>query len=386
MSLAETLKKKGVQLPGKSRKEPLWKGPESEDENGGITFSMLSKFLCCRERFRVSYIEGLKPTDVFSHRTEYGSMWHACEEALAKQTGLSWFNALKDYTVECCKKYPYSQEEIRHWANVCRIQFPLYVDYWSKHKDVTSRTPLLQESVFKIPYRLPSDRVVYLRGKYDSVDLIGNGKDKGIYLQENKTKGQINQQQIMRQLKYDLQTGIYLVALERTDWTKVFDVMSDKSPINLFKGGNRIKGVRYNVIRRPLSGGKGTIIRKKATKNHPAETKEEYYGRLATYIKEEPGEYFMRWTVSITPEDITNFRKRCLDPILEELCLWYNMVTTRGDPFSSSNNKLHWLHYQFPFGVFNTTLEGGVSDIDEHLDNGSEVGLHRVDSLFNELK
>ncbi len=380
-NLSKVLKAKGVKLPGTGRDKPLWDGPESDTDNGGITFSSLSRYLCCKERFRIAMIEGLRPTELFSHRAEYGQMWHTCEEALAKEG--KWFDALSKYLVECCKKYPYSQEEIRHWANVCRIQFPLYVDYWSKHKDVTSRTPLLQEHVFKIPYRLPSGRVVYLRGKYDSVDLIDLGKSPGIWLQENKTKGQINQQQITRQLKYDLQTGIYLVALDEAQTTMDFE----KGPvIQEYLEKTPIKGVRYNVIRRPLSGGKGTIVQKKATKNHPAETKEEYYGRLATYIKEEPGEYFMRWTVSITPEDIANFRKRCLDPILEELCKWYEMVVAHNDPFSPSNNREHWLHYQFPFGVFNTTLENGISDLDEYLDNGSEVGLHRVDSLFNELK
>src|SRR4051794_6290554 len=58
---------------------PLWKGPEED----GITFSLLSQFLVCRERFRVRVIEGLSAGGGFNHRIEYGSMWHTCEEALA---------------------------------------------------------------------------------------------------------------------------------------------------------------------------------------------------------------------------------------------------------------------------------------------------------------
>ena len=65
MSIADKLK--GVKLPqSKKRNTPLWKGP-TED---GITQSLLSRFLVCRERFRLKVIEGLAPEDRFSHYRE----------------------------------------------------------------------------------------------------------------------------------------------------------------------------------------------------------------------------------------------------------------------------------------------------------------------------
>ena len=70
---------------------------------------------------------------------------------------------------------------------------------------------MLQEQVCDVPYNLPSGRVVRLRGKFDSVDLI----DGGIYLQENKTKGDIDKIQVERQLSFDLQTLMYSVALHK---------------------------------------------------------------------------------------------------------------------------------------------------------------------------
>src|SRR5688572_23342153 len=105
---------KSIDTLKKGRGSPLWKGPESDDPNGGITFSALSRFLCCRERFRLVMIEGLRPADGFNHKIEYGQMWHACEEAHAAAGTKSYsgplpMGALRDYAQDLCKQYPMSQ-------------------------------------------------------------------------------------------------------------------------------------------------------------------------------------------------------------------------------------------------------------------------------------
>lgn len=174
MSLEQMLKGRAIPKPRTKRTGPLWKGPEQD----GITFSMLTRFLSCRERFRLYAIEGLRPVEQFNHRIEYGQMWHVCEEAVARDPlppdhmGSPWFQALMVYCKELCRKFPLSQDQVDHWYNVCKVQFPLYVDYWSQHPDVINRVPLLQEQVFDVPYKLPSGRIVRLRGKWDSVDLV----------------------------------------------------------------------------------------------------------------------------------------------------------------------------------------------------------------------
>ncbi len=345
---------KSVVIPeNKPRTEPLWKGPEVD----GITFSMLSRFLVCPERFRLRVIEGLKTVDEFNPKIEYGQLWHTCEEAHAKK--VPWEQPLQDYCKKLCLKYRNQQEGVLHWYNICLKQFPVYVDYWSKHKDVIERQPLEQEKVFDVLYQLPSGRKVRIRGKRDSVDLIGKGKSAAVYLQENKTKGQINEQQITRQLTFDLQTMMYLTVLEY-----------EKPYVQ------RIGGVRYNVIRRDCP-----IRRHKATKNKPEEEPVDFYNRLENdYFLANPEEWFMRWRVEVLPQDIRRFRKECLDPILERLGQWYDEVTEEGDPFTATG-----IHYRHPFGVYNSLNEGGSSDLDEYLMTGSEVGLQRVDSLFGEL-
>lgn len=369
--------------PKSTVKEPLWKGPEVD----GITYSMLCGFLSCRERFRIKVIEGLKVNMGFNHYIEYGHMWHLCEEVLAefpndKSNPPKWQVKLKEYCTNLAKKHPHDQEKINQWYQCCKIQFPLYVDYWKKHPDVKERTPLYQEYSFNVPYVLPSGRTVRLRGKFDSVDIIGKGKTAGIYLQENKTKSDVYAPQLLRQLTFDMQTMIYLTALgemqnEEGQGGDPLDALCQYD----------IKGVRYNVVRRPMSGGKGSIKKHKAkqTKNKftPEETDEQFYGRLAKILKENVEEQFHRFKVEVTHGDIEKFKRECLNPILENLCAWYKLVTQH-DPFKPPIGQipLHWRH---PFGVKNSLDEGYASDLDNYLATGSTVGLQKVERLFGEL-
>lgn len=358
------------------RKEPVWQGPEKD----GITQSLLSRFLVCRERFRLLVVEGLKPVDQFNHRVEYGNMWHVCEEEYAKRGGSTgWCDIIKRLKTYCqmlCKKYPLQQEQVQHWYNVCKTQFPIYVDYWAKHSSKEKRTHLLQEQTFDVPYKLPSGRLVRLRGKWDGIDLVGKGRNAGVYLQEHKTKGDINEQQMKTQLQFDLQTMFYLVALA-----------ADMNSGKMIEANYLLAGIDYNVVRRPLSGGKGSIRRHQATSRKPEETPEHFYARLGDIIKEDPEYYFMRWKVEITPEDLERFKREFLDPILDQLCDWWEWVVDWvPKPFKRNVETVNRLHWRHPYGVYNVLNEGGSSELDEHLATGSTLGLRRADNLFKELE
>lgn len=355
----------------KIKKEPVWKGPEID----GITQSLLSRFLVCRERFRILVIEGWKPAAKFEPKIHYGNMWHTCEEALA--ANIMYTRPLQDYCKQLCREFPMEQNQIDKWYNVCLKQFPIYVDYWKKHPDVKNRTPIFQEQTFRVPYELPSGRTVILRGKWDSVDLIGKGKNAGIFLQENKTKSEVDEIKLGRQLTFDLQTMMYLIALQEYS-TK---------PDNEFVAGQQIKGVRYNVVRRPLSGGKGSIRQHKPTKSNPqGESKSEYYERLQQYFIDSPQDYFSRWSVEITSGDIQRFKNEFFDPCLEHLCYWYDWITNHPNtPELFSHEHYRFLHYRLPYGIWNSVMERGTSDVEEYLLTGSTVGLQRVETLFPEL-
>lgn len=377
MNIAAYLKKQGLKPADFHQQRPVWKGPEVD----GVTQSMLGKFLSCRERFRLIVVDGLKPKDHFRHRIEYGQMWHCCEEG-----GPDWHPNLRLFSEKLCKRYPMQQSEVLHWYNVCRTQFPIYCDYWGRSKSTAKRTPLLREQVFNVPYKLPSGRIVKLRGKWDGVDLVSEKKGQWIELNEHKTKGDIDETQLKRQLQFDLQTMLYVVALieyqDSSFWNR-----SNKQWRKL-----PVRGVYYNVVRRPLSGGKGTITkhkekRPKKGKYVPAETDEHFYQRLGQYIRDEPQFYFMRWNVGISSRDIERFKREFLNPVLGQLCDWWDVVSPKGkgfimpDPFVSGSP--HWRH---PFGVYNPLDDAGSSELDEYLATGNEVGLQRVNKLFEELE
>jgi len=371
-NLAAAIKRAKQKCPSMDT-APLWSGPSGAGPNGGVTQGLLSRFLVCRERFRLYAVKGLRPADTWNHRLGYGNMWHICEESQSLEP-------LRSYVETQCKRYPLQQEQILHWYSVCQAQFPIYVRYWAQHPETEQRTTLLSEQTFDVPYILPSKRIVRLRGKWDRVELIKKGKEAGIYLFEHKTRGDINEQQIKRQLTFDLQTMFYLVALE----SHIPDICRALS----FGRNLGLKGVRYNVVRRPLSGGKGTIVRHQPTKKNPqGESAEEFYARLAGIIAESPETYFARWPVGVSGADITRFWREFLDPILEQLCEWYDWILSnpsdvfrapREDPYRA----VHWRH---PFGVFNPLDEGGSSDVDSYLESGSTVGLRVTDILFEEL-
>lgn len=350
------------------REVPFWKGPLID----GVTCSLLHKFLECRERFRLKTMEGLTKKEGWDHKLSYGNMWHVCEEAFANSGNpivqLPWQKSLENYCRQEIKKYPMASNDIEHWYNVCLVQFPEYINYWKSHPENSNKTNLFQEKAFNILYTLPSGDQITLRGKWDSIDIV---EKEGIYLQENKTKGQVNEQSIYKQLSFDMQTMLYLVALKK------FQLGSGEKEL----GTHLIKGVRYNVIRRPLSGGKGTIRQTKK------ETKQEYYNRLAQYIKDEPEHYFMRWKVLITEQDIENFRLKFLDPILQQLVLWYNEVNSwyeKGQPGSVFSQTT--THYQAPYGTFNSVAAGYETIYDNYLATGSELGLDQVTTLYPELE
>lgn len=388
MSVASKLSKKSKEVIERySKAEPVWAGPESDADNGGITFSLLTKFMEDPERFRLHAIQGVKLKDSFNHKIEYGNFLHICEEhkdsprVCHKTVWMDrWECELGKYRDKLCLKYPNQREEINKWHDVCEIQFPIYLNYWKSHPDMLARKHLFSEQTFCVPHLLPSGRTIYLRGKWDSGDLVGKNKPK-VFLQENKAKGRVDVLQLQRQLTFDAQTMIYVVALSN----KLKDMTN--APFG---------GVRYNVVRRPLTqGNKGCITRHKATKTKPEESLACFHDRLSAIITTEADYYFIRWNVEIAPYEILAFRRTFLDPTLERLCDWYSWVTKTKDPFSPydgcensvGGSVSSWVHYRAAFGMYNSLTDGkGSTDLDYHLQTGSMVGLEHVSELFPELK
>lgn len=357
------------------RPEPLWMGPEADHERGGITFSLLNRFLADKERFRVNYVEGIQSEEGFNHYIEYGQMWHTCEEVNAG--GGDWKQGLVAYTQGLVKQYPTQTTQIKHWFEVCKVQYSIYLEHWASHPSRRNWKTLYAEQVFKVKYKIPSGRSVYLRGKWDEIGVLD---DKELWFEEHKTKSEVDKQKLARQLTFDLQTMIYVIALQEARTGYGGDQQYDM-------GARPFKGVRYNVVKRPLSGGAGSIRRHKATKNKPEETWESYYARLDTVLREQLDDtQFCRFEVVVTPGDVRRFKEECLDPLLEHVCDWYNWVGKAGLTFKGNPgdpNRVHWTH---PFGLRNILDDGGSTELDDYLRTGSMVGLAKTDRIFPELQ
>jgi len=365
-----TVKRNINSVRQKPLSSPAWKGPLVD----GVSQSMICDYLACKERFRVRVIEGLSSPDSFNVSIEFGHMWHLCEEMFS--AGKDWIGPLTDYAAELSKRYRQEQSQVLKWYNVVKLHFPIYLGYWSNQEDEKHIEPLLQEVVFKVEYPLQNGKVAFIRGKMDGVDLIPGD---GIYLKENKTKSKIDVQSIERQLTNDMQVMTYLTALHKirpSDWTE------------------EIKGVRYNVIRRPLSGGKGSIRPHQPTKNRPGESMEEFYERLIGVILDDVDNYFERWKCLVGPNELNKFQSQTLDPVINNLAddyeWWSFCLSENQSPYNYKLRSIEYpehklRHYRLPYGTYNITQQGGFSDVDDYLNTGSKVGLEVCQNFFPEL-
>lgn len=375
-------------------KQSLWTGPyRNIYDSSGVSQSMLGKFLVCPERFRLAYVEGLRDEKEYSEATEYGNMWHVCEEY--HRAKKDYRKPLKDYADKLALEHPTHAEKIVHWYHTCGTQWMCYLEYEKKlaAKKGVPRTPLFQEQVFDVDILLPSGRIVRFRGKYDSVDWHGpltkSVRQGGLYIQENKGKGSIDEDGIRSTLDNDLQNMAYLTALQ-CQLDKVNTVIMAGSKAQ-WMSSKDVHGIVYNVIRRPFSDwrGKGNIRKRKG------ETDKSFYGRLRDLIRADMSNYFISWKQPISASKIASFNKRTLYPILERVCDWWDSIKSNPfDPWNLYFDELDGVgtqgkpnphHWQMPYGIFNGLADGRRGDFFEWLAKGSKFNLEQR-TLFSELQ
>lgn len=359
---------------------PLWEGPRGVGPNGGVTQSLIARFLQCPARFRVNMINGLYGVRGFSHYMEFGSMFHVADEY--HSGGRDWKEGVLAYRAELDKKYRLDGEEIDRWTRVVLGMFPEYLKYHEQHPDTAKRTPLLQEYPFDVAYKLPrSGRVVRLRGKIDGVDLRGRGRAAQIYQWETKTKSKIDRVGLERQVTYDLQIGVYQTVLEIIRKNPPADIPAD---VARQLRAHPLGGVTYNVIRRDLPIRRGKPRTFKNGRHDPGESKEAFTNRfLDDYVRKEPEEWFRRWPTPLGPADIARFRRNSLEPILEQMCDWYAEVTGT-DPGTPPGYTTP-VNYVRPYGIRSPVDDGATLDVDDYILRGTTAGLVRETRLFKEI-
>lgn len=368
--------------------EIFWAGPTNkggDKPKQGVTQSIVGDYVTCAERCRIKKVLGFDRPEEFNKNLDYGHMWHTCEEYYYKK--LDWKEALKNVTKGYLDEYRSQQEEIYKWYRACLAQYEVYLTYWKKHEHEKTRKNIFTEREFRVPYwpKGYKGEPFILRGKWDGLDLITNKSKVGIFFQENKTKSEIDDVQLTKNLKFDLQTMFYLVSLY-TSRNSIPELAKLKAV--------PIAGVRYNVIRRPLSGGKGSIVRHKATKNKPEEPLEDFFGRLKEVFEENASTFFARYTVLVQPWEVKLFQEEFLDPVLLNLkddYEWWEFCfdkeaqlydyELREKQFPHHRRR----HFRLPYGVWNPIAEGYGTSVDDYLDNKSMVGLRKRKRVFPEL-
>lgn len=267
----------------------------------GVTQSMLATFLTCKEKFRLSYVEGWRTAKVGTAPMEFGSCIHEILDMVysaSKEYDSQEFLEMIDVAISnACKafedeKYEKLVEDGNDWdtlaenVSIAEVLLPQYFQYW--RSDWFTVEWIALEEVFDIPIEIDGE-TYRVRGKIDGLQRI---KDK-LWLFETKTKGRIDEDAIVDKLAIDLQVNLYLWAI----WKKY-----QEFPV----------GVVYNIIRRPqLRQGKNEKL-------------SEFISRIKADIADRPDFYFMRSHGAIDKSEIKEWEQKELIPILRELIRWNN--------------------------------------------------------------
>ena len=353
-------KRQGNQLT-----ESLW-NPYTD----GVTYSLLSKFTACRERTRLSYVEGWTSKN-FNVPLEFGNIFHLLKEW--KYSGKSM-----DETLKIANSYIEAKisrrgltataiNELQCLKELVVVTFKEYVKFWEKNptfssgnksycdKDIIFKNI---ERKFKIPWTLSNNKIITLTGKIDG-ELIDPVSKKYRVL-ENKTKQRIDEVDIETLLKNDMQTTMYLLGNRET-----YGSMPD--------------GVIYNVVRRT------------SLKPRKDEDSSSYSKRIGSDIRSRPDFYFMRWKVDISETDLNRFVEKSLDPLLCQLVMWWESI--KDNPFdpwrtrsSVRKSKKNELHYARPFGMFGGTTFDIANEFKEIVVNEDHSEYEQRKVCFPELE
>lgn len=326
----------------------------------GLSYSLLAKFIVCRERFRLRTVEGLTP-DGKKDAIEFGSIFHKALELYAK--GYTQSKILAHFRTLSRTKNKRSRESFD--PLLCRIattMLPMYTSHW-KH-ELAQIKYFETEKDFEILHNTGLGHLIPLRGKRDE-GFIKNGK---LWLQENKTKSQINEELIIQTLSQMLQPMLYLYSFQH-DYP-----------------GKEIGGILYNIVRKPnLQQGK--------------DSENNYIQRIVNDIESRPDHYFKMFSAEISHQDIQNWVAKYLNPLLCQVALWWESIKHNPfDPWTTPKRNLGIAkdpedakvlvqnphHFLAPFGVYNP-MSTGLGEYFGKVTYGVDSGLRYDPDVFPEL-
>ena len=330
----------------------------------GVSYSLLSKFIVCRERFRLRVVEGLVPGGT-KEAMEFGTIFHKGLELSAlgytHTRILAYFNAKSRTRMAGRKRLNYDPM----LCKIATMMLPMYKSHWS---EVLGKIKYFEsEQKFRVLHRTSTGFTVPLNGKRDE----GFTKDGKIWLQENKTKSTISEDQIIQTLSSMLQPMLYLYSFQHDH------------------PGKELGGILYNVIRKPgLEQGKAS--------------ERDYLNRIKKDIEDRPDHYFKMFEVDISHEDVQRWVTRYLDPLLCQVCIWWESIKHNPfDPWTTPDPRVvNWEglsedlkekslvanphHFLRPFGVYDA-MSHGLGDYFSRVVHGTDQGLEFNAEIFPEL-
>jgi hypothetical protein len=325
----------------------------------GVTQSLLQKFVQCRDRFHKHVVLGLRETGR-KEAMEYGSIFHKLLELgtlLGKNN--TRMNLLKAANTAFANKDIESVELIK----TAVVQ---YFEYLKWEHDKPKYKYIAAEPVFRELYelptisfnpceeiniRIPSGIKIPLRGRIDEVLEI-NGH---MWIQENKTKGRIDESMLIDTIPSNIQVMFYAVCSQ-------------------LKYSRPCKGVIYNVIRKP------------ALRQRQSESDNDFIERIKEDIQTQPDHYFKRYSYEFQKGQIEKWIREELNPLLVHVYLWWKSISKNPTvPWVDLDGNVNPFHGRKSFGVYDS-MSQGKGDFYELIVNGRTSNLIFSKQLFPELE
>lgn len=297
----------------------------------GATQSMISEFLACRERVRLSYVEGWT-SEATSNAITFGSLFHTCLEKIYRflQLKVDWKginisnvvdNTLKDFKTDAKIWTP--DDETNNILNTgfLKILIPAYCKKYLE-KDSKTKWFMVEEE-----YDTPLNGIRF-RGKFDRLQM---NKHDEVWVWDTKTKGRIDPT-IQDRLSFDLQMMIYITAYES---------QFKKLPA----------GFVYDIIQRP------------ALRRGKTETLQHFMERVKGDVDDS---YFLRIRMRLDPEEYKRWKKEFLI-VCTEFEEWSRKLTQIRNPTACETR----------YGLCKFIKVCSANDF---------TGLRKKEKLFSELE
>lgn len=269
----------------------------------GLTQTIINKFLHCREKLRLSEIEGLRPISANTTARDFGSVFHDMVAAVRKAATPNFTAddaiAMSEVVLatmaakareDGLKDMSYSADAIAESHGLARATM---IGYWKyRESDFAEVNFVKIEESWQINYLVTlggKKRYIPLQGKFDGI--FQTGTKSSFWLWETKTKGKIDTDLVMEKISFDLQVCMYMRAMK--------EIMKADP-----------EGVRYDLIRKSqLQQGKN-------------QTLADYHTRVENDALDRQDFYYERIDSILTPDDIARW-KIDFDAIILQIVRWF---------------------------------------------------------------